>query len=333
MSSSGGRSSRTPQRRAPLRDLDGADHARGRARAEAGRRRRPSLQAALGGRVRRARENELQELLDFAAQQSESKIERKTDDFGFEWLIIRDHDFEDLVTTVAPVDSELTARGFGSQLLAAVFASTASRDAGLLDLRLQARHLLALRAQRRGAGARQRRGARAQGEAREGAPDRARSHAMAGTLRRADLMPHGAGVQSADPVGHGGAATRAGPTGSRPRVSHGGGARRYTGVREPARREDHPSSPGGDKALKSSIAARARSRRGRLEPGGAALCDYDLAVLVVESVEPPLRAAVTRVLTRRRLVRRPRPPRRVERGEQCRPQAARRGPARPARAS
>lgn len=66
-------------------------------------------------------ENEMQELLDFAAVKSASKIERKSDDFGFEWLVIRDPDFEDLVTTIHLIDSELVTRGFGSQLLAAVF--------------------------------------------------------------------------------------------------------------------------------------------------------------------------------------------------------------------
>jgi len=66
-------------------------------------------------------ENEMQELLDFAAQKSQSKVERKSDDFGFEWLVIRDPDFEDLVTTVHLIDSELVTRGFGGQLLAAVF--------------------------------------------------------------------------------------------------------------------------------------------------------------------------------------------------------------------
>ena len=49
------------------------------------------------------------------------RIERKSDDFGFEWLVIRDPDFEDLVTTVHLIDSELVTRGFGTQLLAAVF--------------------------------------------------------------------------------------------------------------------------------------------------------------------------------------------------------------------
>jgi hypothetical protein len=66
-------------------------------------------------------ENELQELLDSVAVESGSKIERKTDDFGFEWLVVRDQDFEDLVTTVHLIASELESRGFGPQLLAAVF--------------------------------------------------------------------------------------------------------------------------------------------------------------------------------------------------------------------
>jgi hypothetical protein len=66
-------------------------------------------------------ENELQQLLDAVATESGSKVERKTDEFGFEWLIVRDPDFEDLVATVHLVASELDARGFGGQLFAAVF--------------------------------------------------------------------------------------------------------------------------------------------------------------------------------------------------------------------
>jgi hypothetical protein len=66
-------------------------------------------------------ENELQELLDVAARESSSKVERSTDSYGYEWLIVRDGDFEDLVTTVHLIGSELTERGFGEQLLAAAF--------------------------------------------------------------------------------------------------------------------------------------------------------------------------------------------------------------------
>jgi PspAB-like protein len=66
-------------------------------------------------------ENEIQQLLEVTSVQSGSRIERKTDSLGFEWLIVHDADLEDLVTTVHLIGSELQDRGFGEQLLAGVF--------------------------------------------------------------------------------------------------------------------------------------------------------------------------------------------------------------------
>jgi hypothetical protein len=66
-------------------------------------------------------ENELQELLDLAVEETGSRIRRQSDELGFEWLVVEDRDLEDLVTTVHLIGSELKARGFGSQLLAAIF--------------------------------------------------------------------------------------------------------------------------------------------------------------------------------------------------------------------
>ncbi len=66
-------------------------------------------------------ENELQELLEKVAQDSGSKVSRSSDDFGFEWLVVRDRDFEGLVATVHLIGSELESRGFGDRLLAADF--------------------------------------------------------------------------------------------------------------------------------------------------------------------------------------------------------------------
>src|SRR5690349_17908710 len=43
-------------------------------------------------------ENELQELLDAVAQSSGSRVRRKSDEYGYEWLIVEDSDFEDIVT-------------------------------------------------------------------------------------------------------------------------------------------------------------------------------------------------------------------------------------------
>ena len=66
-------------------------------------------------------ENDVQELLDVVAQSSGSRVRRRSDEYGFQWVVIEDPDFEDLVTTVHLVGSELHARGFGPQLLAATF--------------------------------------------------------------------------------------------------------------------------------------------------------------------------------------------------------------------
>jgi hypothetical protein len=68
-------------------------------------------------RVRR----DLEELVRAAARDSGSEIERKSDSFGFEWIVVRDKDFEDVVGTVHLVGTELKAHGFGPQLLAAIF--------------------------------------------------------------------------------------------------------------------------------------------------------------------------------------------------------------------
>jgi hypothetical protein len=66
-------------------------------------------------------ESDLQQLLDSVAAEAGSKIERRTDSFNFDWLIVRDDDLEDLVTTANLVASELSNAGFGPQLLAAPF--------------------------------------------------------------------------------------------------------------------------------------------------------------------------------------------------------------------
>ena len=66
-------------------------------------------------------ENELQELLDAVATDSGTRLERKSDQFGYEWIVVRDPELEDQVATVHAVAQGLQERGFGEQLLAAVF--------------------------------------------------------------------------------------------------------------------------------------------------------------------------------------------------------------------
>jgi hypothetical protein len=65
--------------------------------------------------------DDVDQLVEAVAKQSGSTLERKSDEYGFDWLIINDPELEDLVTTIHTVASELTAKGFGPQLLGAAF--------------------------------------------------------------------------------------------------------------------------------------------------------------------------------------------------------------------
>jgi hypothetical protein len=66
-------------------------------------------------------ESDAEELLRGVAQSSGSTIDRKTDTFGFEWVIVRDPDLDDQVAGIHALASELEEHGFGGQLLAAAF--------------------------------------------------------------------------------------------------------------------------------------------------------------------------------------------------------------------
>jgi hypothetical protein len=66
-------------------------------------------------------DTDIESLIKAAGRSTGSEIERKSDSYGFEWLIVYDDDLEDQVTSVHAVASEMTAQGFGAQLLAAPF--------------------------------------------------------------------------------------------------------------------------------------------------------------------------------------------------------------------
>ena len=121
-------------------------------------------------------DTDIEELLQGVAKESGSTLDRKKDTFGFEWVVVHDPDLEDQVTAVHAVASELRSAASAGSCSPRRSASTAAASR-LLDLRLQDRHVLAVRADRREAAARQRARAGAEGEAREGAPGRAGPHA------------------------------------------------------------------------------------------------------------------------------------------------------------
>jgi hypothetical protein len=73
---------------------------------------------------------DIEELLQGVAKESGSTLDRKKDPYGFEWVVIHDPDLEDQVTAVHAVASELQAKGFGGQLLAAAFRFDSGGNGG-----------------------------------------------------------------------------------------------------------------------------------------------------------------------------------------------------------
>jgi len=87
---------------------------------------RPAGRAAIAFKPfssRRFRESgqDLQSMLESAGAELGSQIEVVTDDFDYEWAVIKDPEVEDLVTQVNVAAETLTENGFGEQLLCAVF--------------------------------------------------------------------------------------------------------------------------------------------------------------------------------------------------------------------
>ena len=74
--------------------------------------------------------DDVDKLLDAVAHQSGSTIERSSDEYGYDWIVVHDPQLEDLVGTAARRDLQVRRR-HGSRVL---------------DLRVQARVVLAVRA-------------------------------------------------------------------------------------------------------------------------------------------------------------------------------------------
>lgn len=64
---------------------------------------------------------EIEELLRIAAPESGTTVTRRTDEHGFDWVVIEDPDVDDLATTTHMVSQSLEERGLSERLLCAVF--------------------------------------------------------------------------------------------------------------------------------------------------------------------------------------------------------------------
>ena len=66
-------------------------------------------------------DSEIRDLLHVSSQATGTKFEIVDDSHGTRWVVLDDHDFEDLVSIIHLVGETVTEHGFGERLLAAVF--------------------------------------------------------------------------------------------------------------------------------------------------------------------------------------------------------------------
>jgi hypothetical protein len=72
---------------------------------------------------------DMQELVSATTAEAGTAVEATEDTFGYRWMVLRDPDFEDLVTGVNAISGELEAGGYGDRILAAVFPFEDERQA------------------------------------------------------------------------------------------------------------------------------------------------------------------------------------------------------------
>ncbi|MFC7074923.1 PspA-associated protein PspAB [Haloarcula halophila] len=71
---------------------------------------------------------EVREILDAGARETGTEVEFTADDHGYQWVVLHDDDFEDLVTSIHFAADTLIERRYGSRLLAALFGFESDRN-------------------------------------------------------------------------------------------------------------------------------------------------------------------------------------------------------------
>jgi hypothetical protein len=79
-------------------------------------------------------DDDIKQLLDF--DETTNKVTLTKDDLGFEWLVVKDPDFEALVTRVHAANTSMVEHGLGPRLLCAVFGFVPKTPPGEGSVRL-----------------------------------------------------------------------------------------------------------------------------------------------------------------------------------------------------
>jgi hypothetical protein len=72
--------------------------------------------------------DEVQAILEAGGEETGTDAEFTTDDHGYQWVVLHDESFEDLVTSIHFAADTLIERRYGSRLLAALFGFERERD-------------------------------------------------------------------------------------------------------------------------------------------------------------------------------------------------------------
>lgn len=73
---------------------------------------------------------EIQELLEYSSKETETEFRMEKDEYNFLWAIFKDPDFDDLVANIHLVSETLEEKGFGEQILCAIYRFDSEPEAG-----------------------------------------------------------------------------------------------------------------------------------------------------------------------------------------------------------
>jgi len=73
---------------------------------------------------------EIQELLEYSSKETETELRMEKDEYNFLWTIFKDPDFDDLVANIHLVSESLEEKGFGEQILCAIYRFDSEPEAG-----------------------------------------------------------------------------------------------------------------------------------------------------------------------------------------------------------
>ena len=84
----------------------------------------------IGATAYESARQEIEELLEYSSKETETEFRLEKDEFNFLWAIFKDPDFEDLVANIHLVSQTLEDRGFGKQILCAIYRFDSEPEAG-----------------------------------------------------------------------------------------------------------------------------------------------------------------------------------------------------------